>query len=345
MEIATQLLSWYDQNARPLPWRGNHDPYIIWVSEIIFQQTRIEQGTGYYLRFVARFPTLASLASADEDEVLRLWQGLGYYSRARNMLYTARLIQDQMGGKFPDVFDSIRTLKGIGDYTASCIASICFNQVHAAVDGNVYRVLSRLFAEFLPIDSPAGKRRFKQLAQELISADRPGDFNEAMMDLGATICKPRLPMCPDCPLKDFCRAHKMMRETEFPLKKPAKKNAGSILNYFLVQTGDQILIRKRQGKGIWEGMYELPMLEGDLDQDSLVAECRELWGITADSPSEIYRIKHQLSHKNLDIRFYSLRNAGYKPDETTLLSVTKEEISSYPFPKPLADFLETLPTD
>jgi len=188
LNLASLLLTWYDQNGRTLPWRGSRDPYIIWVSEIIFQQTRIEQGTGYFLRFADRFPTLDSLAGAEEDEVLRLWQGLGYYSRARNLLFTARYIRENLDGKFPEDFNTIKKLKGIGDYTASCIASICFGQTHAAVDGNVYRVLSRLFADSMSIDTQAGKLHFKKLAQQLISRERPGDFNEALMDLGATVC-------------------------------------------------------------------------------------------------------------------------------------------------------------
>jgi A/G-specific adenine glycosylase len=343
LEFSQIILDWYDRNARSLPWRGSHDPYVIWVSEIIFQQTRIEQGTGYFLRFMNRFPTLADLASAGEDEVLRLWQGLGYYSRARNMLVTARFIQAELSGRFPEDFDEIRKLKGIGDYTASCIASICFGKVHAAVDGNVYRVLSRAFADRVPVDSAAGKVHYKKLAQELISRDRPGDFNEAMMDLGATVCKPRSPLCDACPLNASCKARKQSIQAELPVKSPALKRSASVMNYFLVHPGNRIVIRKRIGAGIWKGLYEFPMVPGDLNTADLVSECRESYGLEIGTVKEISRIRHILSHTELDIRFYLAGTvATGEPLGEGLLSVSPGDVGNYPFPKPLVDFLEGL---
>ncbi|MFA5814718.1 MAG: A/G-specific adenine glycosylase [Bacteroidales bacterium] len=343
MDPASLLLSWYDQNRRTLPWRGSRDPYIIWVSEIIFQQTRIEQGTGYFLRFADRFPTLDSLAAAEEDEVLRLWQGLGYYSRARNLHFTARYIQENFGGKFPEDFDSIKKLKGIGDYTASCIASICFGQTHAAVDGNVYRVLSRLFADSMPIDTQAGKLHFKKLAQQLISRERPGDFNEALMDLGATVCKPRSPSCTICPVNSLCQANKKKIQMEFPVKAPAREKSGSIINYLLINAENHIVINKRSGKGIWKGLYELPMIPGELEPVDLAAECLELYGLKVDSLTEIRRVKHLLTHTELDIRFYSAQTeTAYNQTDNNLLSVPIGKIEQYPFPKPLVDFLSSL---
>jgi A/G-specific adenine glycosylase len=340
LNFTSALLSWYDQHARALPWRGSRDPYIIWVSEIIFQQTRIEQGTGYFLRFTERLPDLASLAAAEEDEVLRLWQGLGYYSRARNMLFTARHIRENLGGIFPSDFDSIKKLKGVGDYTASCIASICFGQVHAAVDGNVYRVLSRLSAEKTPIDSTRGQILFKKLAQQLISLDRPGDFNEAIMDLGATVCKPRNPACSVCPAMTMCKAYEMNLQAELPVKAPALKKSASVMNYLLLKKGEDILIQKREGKGIWNGLYELPMVPGDLDTSALVAECISLYGFEPGEMKEINRVKHVLSHAELDIRFYEIKaNIPVSLSETRLLLVPAKSIDQYPFPKPLVDFL------
>lgn len=342
MELASVLLTWYDQNRRSLPWRGSRDPYIIWVSEIIFQQTRIEQGTGYFLRFVDRFPTLASLAAANEDDVLRLWQGLGYYSRARNLLSTAQYIQEKLEGKFPVDFGSIMKLKGIGDYTASCIASICFGQIHAAVDGNVYRVLSRLYIDSMPIDSQAGKLHFKKLAQRLISHERPGDFNEALMDLGATVCKPRSPSCTICPLCGFCQANEMKIQMKFPVKAPARKRSGSVINYLLINPINHIVIQKRKGRGIWKGLYELPMVPGDLEPLDLAAECLELYGLKVDSLTEIRRVKHLLTHAELDIRFYlALTETSNNQTDNNLLSVPVGEIAQYPFPKPLVDFLKS----
>ncbi len=339
MDIASLLLTWYDRNGRTLPWRGSRDPYIIWVSEIIFQQTRIEQGTGYFLRFADRFPTLSSLAAAEEDEVLRLWQGLGYYSRARNLLFTARYIQENLGGRFPEDFDSIKKLKGIGDYTASCIASICFGQPHAAVDGNVYRVLSRFYTDAMPIDTQSGKLHFKKLAQQLISRERPGDFNEALMDLGATVCKPRSPSCPICPVNSLCLAYEKKIQMEFPVKAPAVKRSGAVINYLLINPENHIMINKRKGKGIWKGLYELPMIPGELEPADIAAECLELYGLKIDSLTEIRRVKHLLTHTELDIRFFS---AHTDQADNHLLTVPVEKITKYPFPKPLVDFLHSI---
>lgn len=340
MDFTTLLLGWYDLNARQLPWRGSKDPYIIWVSEIIFQQTRIGQGTGYFLRFVERFPTLGSLAASEEDEVLRLWQGLGYYSRARNMLYTARDIQENRNGRFPEDFDSILSLRGVGDYTASCIASICFGQAHAALDGNVYRVLSRLYADRTPADATAGKLHYKNRAQALISRLRPGDFNEAMMDLGATICKPGSPLCGDCPVGIHCLAYERGIQAELPVRLPAAKRSGSVINYLVIRPENHIVIRKRIGKGIWKGLYELPMVAGELEPDEIAAECLEVYGLEIAAPVEIRRVKHQLTHADLDIRFYSaVTQSDLNQQDANLLSVPMNKVADYPFPKPLVDFL------
>jgi len=340
LDFSDLLLTWYDQHGRSLPWRGSHDPYIIWVSEIIFQQTRIEQGTGYFLRFVERFPDLVSLALANEDEVLRLWQGLGYYSRARNMLFTARYLCENYEGVFPEDFKSINQLKGIGDYTASCITSICYGQPHAAVDGNVYRVLSRVFADATPIDTPSGKAHFKHLAQKLISIPRPGDFNEALMDLGATICKPRSPSCSVCPLINLCHSEKSGTQIQFPVKSPSRKKSTAVMNYLLINPGKEVVISKREGNGIWRGLYELPMVPGDIDPGNFAAECMELYGLKIDEPAEITRVRHLLSHTELDIRFFSARaeTESIKPGQH-LMIVAASDIQQYPFPKPLVDFL------
>lgn len=323
MQIGPPLLGWYDQHRRSLPWRGSREPYVIWISEIIFQQTRIGQGTSYFLRFIGRFPDILSLARAEEDEVLRLWQGLGYYSRARNLMVTARKIREEYNGKFPSDFKLISALKGIGDYTASCITSICFGLPHAAVDGNVYRVLSRLYADSTAINSGAGKKRFKELAQSLITPERPGDFNEAMMDLGAMVCTPRSPNCNECPLSGLCKANASGCQSYFPVKKVARDRSRRLMEYVLVQSGEKILVRKRTGSGIWKGLYELP---------SPVSG-------TSGLP-EISRIIHPLSHADLDIRFYNAVEAGTDiAADPDLIWIGIDEISSYPFPKPLADFL------
>ncbi len=323
MQIGLQLLEWYDINRRSLPWRGSRDPYVIWISEIIFQQTRIGQGTSYFLRFIERFPDIRSLAEAEEDEVLRLWQGLGYYSRARNLMTTARNIQADYAGQFPSDFKQISELKGIGDYTASCITSICYRMPHAAVDGNVYRVLSRLYADLTVINSGAGKKRFKALAQSLITPQRPGDFNEAMMDLGAMVCTPRSPLCQECPLSTLCQAFASGTQSSFPVKTVARSRSVRLMEYVLIQSDNRLLVRKRTGSGIWKGLYELPAPAPG-----------------APGLPEISRIVHPLSHADLDIRFYS--TGENEPDvaaDQDLIWIGLKEISQYPFPKPLADFL------
>ncbi|MFH0760696.1 MAG: A/G-specific adenine glycosylase [Bacteroidota bacterium] len=324
MQIGPDLLDWYDKNRRSLPWRGSRNPYVIWISEIIFQQTRIGQGTSYFLRFIERFPDILSLALAEEDEVLRLWQGLGYYSRARNLMSTARKIMTDYNGQFPSDFKLISELKGIGDYTASCITSICFQMPNAAVDGNVFRVLSRLFADSTPINSGAGKKRFKELAQSLITPDRPGDFNEAMMDLGAMICTPRSPICLECPLTRLCKAYSSTTQVSYPVKTAGRMRSVRLMEYVLVKSDERILVRKRTGAGIWKGLYELPSPASG-----------------ASGLPEISRIIHPLSHADLDIRFYQTG----EPDtdvaaEKDLIWIEIEKISQYPFPKPLADFIK-----
>ncbi|HBB91897.1 MAG: A/G-specific adenine glycosylase [Bacteroidetes bacterium GWF2_49_14] len=319
--FAGLLLAWYDLNKRSLPWRGSKDPYRIWISEIIFQQTRIGQGTSYYLRFIDLFPDIQSLAEADEDQVLGAWQGLGYYSRARNLLYTARLIMEKHAGVFPVDFHEIAASKGVGNYTASCIASICYGQVEAAVDGNVYRVLSRMYADFTPVNSGPARKRFRAFAQDLIDPERPGDFNEAMMDLGSMLCTPRSPKCNQCPVRESCKAFALGVQTELPVKTLSQKRSLREINYLLVESAGQLLIKKRKGPGIWQGLYDLP----------------ESLGRNEDL---IKKIMHPLSHVDLSISFYKPREDAVRlAEEPECIWIPKEKISQYPFPKPLADFL------
>ncbi len=319
--FAGLLLAWYDLNKRSLPWRGSKDPYKIWISEIIFQQTRIGQGTSYYLRFIDLFPDIQSLAEATENQVLSAWQGLGYYSRARNLLYSARLIMEKHGGIFPVFFDEISALKGVGDYTASCIASICYKQVEAAVDGNVYRVLSRMCADYTPINTGPARKRFRTFAQNLIDPERPGDFNEAMMDLGSMICTPRSPKCSICPVSALCKAFALEVQAELPVKTPSRKRSVREIDYLLVESAGQLLIKKRMGTGIWQGLYDLPESRGR-------------------NEDLIKKILHPLSHVDLSISFYKPSEEALRlAEEPECIWIPKEKISQYPFPKPLADFL------
>jgi len=316
------LLAWYDNNRRSLPWRGSRDPYVIWVSEIIFQQTRISQGTSYFLRFMERFPDIHALASADEEEVLKVWQGLGYYSRARNMHFTARFLEKTNKGRFPEDHAQITALKGIGDYTASCITSICFSHPDAAVDGNVFRVLSRVRADATPINSSPAHRIFKEYASGLIDPARPGDFNEAMMDLGAMVCTPTSPGCRECPVSGFCEAFRRGEQASFPVKTRIERRKPVEINYVMIESGSRIMIRKRRGPGIWKGLYDLPEIP-----------------VPAGEP--VSTLLHPLTHRDLLIRFYK---TGYVPAETAaepdVQWIDKSELGEYPFPKPVADFLD-----
>lgn len=256
-----QLLAWFAQHHRPLPWKGERDPYKIWLSEIILQQTRVEQGLPYYHRFTARYPTVHHLANAPEDEVLKLWEGLGYYARARNLHFTAKYISDQLKGKFPDTFANIRALKGVGDYTAAAIASFAFDLPHAVLDGNVYRVLARYFGNETPIDTPHAKKEFAALAQQLLDPARPGDYNQAIMDFGATHCTPQQPKCPSCPLQNHCVALRTERVATLPAKSRAPVKKDRFFLYLVPQFQGDTFVRKRTDKDIWQNLWEFPMLE------------------------------------------------------------------------------------
>ena len=262
MNFAKLLVSWYLDNRRPLPWRSTTDPYRIWLSEIILQQTRVDQGKPYYLSFVKSFPKVEDLASASEEEVLKLWQGLGYYSRARNLHASAKYVSNVLRGIFPSNYKDLLALKGVGDYTASAIASICYGEPVAVVDGNVYRVLSRIYGIDTPINSTEGVRQFKQLAQELLDKKDPATFNQGIMEFGATHCKPQNPLCDSCHFAAKCIAYNQNRIAELPVKLKKQKVKSRHFNYlvFISDKGETIL-EQRKGKGIWEGLYECPLVE------------------------------------------------------------------------------------
>lgn len=313
------LLPWYREHRRALPWRGTKDPYRIWLSEVILQQTRVDQGLAYWQRFVQRYPTVTDLAAAQEDAVLKLWQGLGYYSRARNLLTAARQVAADFGGRFPPTHAELLKLKGVGDYTASAIASICFGEPDAVVDGNVYRVLARAFGIDTPIDSTEGRRRFKALAQELISADHPGDHNQAVMELGATVCTPKNYACPLCPLQARCIAFATGRIDDLPVKSGITKTRDRFFNYLHIQTRKGLYLRQRTGKDIWQGLWELPLVEseGPLTRKRLLAQLGQGWRVL--SRSEV--MKHVLSHQVIHAVFWEVvPPKGHTPTEWTAVS-------------------------
>lgn len=259
--FSRSILAWFDQNHRPLPWKGEKDPYKIWLSEIILQQTRVEQGLPYYNKFIERYPSVRHLADAPEDEVLKLWEGLGYYTRARNLHTTAKYIAGELDGKFPDTYQTIRKLKGIGDYTAAAIASFAYNLPYAALDGNVFRVLSRYFGIATPAGTAVAKNEFQLLARQLLDPNRPGDFNQATMDFGATHCTPKQPRCSSCPLNTHCVAFRLGKVSEFPAKTKAPARKKRYFIYLVADLKGDTLIQKRKKKDIWQNLYEFPFLE------------------------------------------------------------------------------------
>ncbi len=256
-----QLLQWAATQDRPMPWKGERDPYRIWLSEVILQQTRVEQGWPYYLRFVENYPTVHHLADAPEDAVMKLWEGLGYYSRARNLHATAKHVANELEGQFPDSYLGLLTLKGVGEYTAAAIASFAYDLPHAVLDGNVYRVLARYFGIETPTDAPAAKREFSALANALLDTARPAAFNQAMMDFGATVCTPAQPRCPVCPLQADCTAYRLNKVAELPRKSKAKARKDRFFVYAVFRYRGDTFIQQRIAQDIWQNLYEFPLLE------------------------------------------------------------------------------------
>ena len=303
--VSDILLSWFAREGRDLPWRRTRDPYRIWLSEVILQQTRVAQGLEYYLRFTERFPDIAALAAAPEDEVLKLWQGLGYYSRARNLHAAARQVMSRFGGVFPATYGEVRALPGVGDYTAAAVCSIVYDAPCAVLDGNVYRVLARLFDIGIPIDTTAGKRTFAELAQSQLDMRCPGRYNQAVMDFGALQCTPAQPGCADCPLAARCLALAAGTVAERPVKQAKTKVRDRWFNYLHVTCGGQTLLHRRGGGDIWQGLYEFPLIETDKAADfaelAATAAFRELlgngrWHLRRSVTMPGHQLSHQLLH-------------------------------------------------
>ncbi|WP_299063110.1 A/G-specific adenine glycosylase [uncultured Polaribacter sp.] len=345
MKFSNTLIYWYLQNNRELPWRKTKNPYFIWLSEIMLQQTRVAQGLSYYLKFTSSFPTVFDLANADESNVLKMWQGLGYYSRARNLHYSAKIIANELNGEFPTTYKEIIKLKGIGDYTASAIASICFNEPTAVVDGNVYRVLSRYYGINTPINSTKGIKEFKILAQSLIDTEQPGTFNQAIMDFGALHCKPQNPLCDSCPLADSCVAFEKKLTKELPIKEKKIKIKKRFFNFIVVKTADNnTIIEERKGKGIWQGLYQFPLIESNknLNKEDLIDtdNFKNLFpDETTISLFNSKEIVHKLSHQHLYTQFWIVETKKHKNATTPW-----HNIEDFPVPILIANFLQALDT-
>lgn len=347
MFLSDQLIFWYQTHQRNLPWRRTNNPYFIWLSEIILQQTRIEQGRAYYDAFVSKYPTLNDLANTKEESVLRLWQGLGYYSRARNLLHAAKTIQQKHKGVFPKDYKQILELKGIGPYTAAAIASFSYNLPHAVVDGNVYRFLARYFAIETPINTTKGQKEFHLLAQKILNPEKSGLHNQAIMEFGALQCKPQNPNCIDCPLKESCLAFAQKKVAVLPKKQGKIKVSNRYFNYFVVSnTNNEFLLKKRTEKDVWFQLYDFPLLETEKTLSELELTENQIistfFQINDFIIHKIYPEKiHLLSHQRLHLRFIHLIMNNYTPKKEFRFFSDKE-IQSLPLPRPIEQFFKQL---
>ncbi|PQB05679.1 A/G-specific adenine glycosylase [Aureitalea marina] len=343
-QFSNSLIAWYLENARILPWRSTRDPYLVWLSEIILQQTRVDQGMPYYNRFSQAFPTVHHLADASEETVFKLWQGLGYYSRARNLHFTAKYVSNELDGVFPTSYSELIKLKGVGDYTASAIASICSDEAQAVVDGNVYRVLSRVFGLDTPIDTTLGKRQFRELAQQLIDPKQPGTYNQAIMEFGARYCVPRNPTCEGCIFQSKCVGYKLGKVGELPVKKGKTKVRPVYHNYLVVTSEDgKTLLEKREGRGIWQGLYQFPMTESDQPigsalPDTVLELYQSKYGLRSVIRYKEEPVIHLLSHRKIYAHFWILQTEELKKE-----GVDYSRIEEFAVPVLLDNFIREFP--
>lgn len=346
-KIRRILADWYAVNKRELPWRQIKDPYKIWISEIILQQTRVNQGFDYYIRFIKRFPDVKSLAESDEQEVLKYWQGLGYYSRARNLHKAAKIIQNHFNGTFPNNYKEIISLPGIGEYTAAAISSFAFNLPYAAVDGNIFRVLSRLTGDDTPIDTSSGKKLFTETAQNLLDKSEPGIHNQAIMEFGALQCTPSSPNCTSCPLQIFCVAYKQKTTALLPVKKGKTKVTTRYFNYLFIKNDKFTYLQKRTGKDIWMNLYEFPLIETDksIDFEGLLKHESFVTlfdGVKIRFENKTICKKHILSHRIIYAVFYTINinseNENFRRFEKIMIS----ELEHYPTSRLTELFLEEI---
>ncbi|MCF8423046.1 MAG: A/G-specific adenine glycosylase [Bacteroidia bacterium] len=342
--ISNNLISWYKKNKRDLPWRHTNNPYKIWLSEIILQQTQVIQGINYYLKFTENFPTVIDLANAPEDKVMRLWQGLGYYSRARNLHASAKFIRENHQGKFPNNYEAIKELKGVGDYTAAAISSFAFGLPHAVVDGNVYRVLSRLFNIDIPIYSSQGKKEFQILADELLNKKQPALHNSAIMEFGALWCKPQNPKCEDCPLQGNCLAFENDTVKMLPVKDKKIKIKNRHLHYFIFNYKDNVYIQKRTEKDIWQNLYEFFLIETQNETDAEVMLKNEVLNSLVKD-FEVVCVtqskKHILSHQHLYGTFYEL-TIKTPLKLNSLIKIKREDLNKFGVPQLITKYLHKI---
>lgn len=338
------LLQWNNNdNNREMPWKNEKDPYKIWLSEIILQQTRVEQGWDYYKKFIAEYPTISKLVKAPERKIFKMWEGLGYYTRCKNLIETSKFIWKEKKGKFPDTYEEILSLKGVGPYTAAAIASFAFNLPHAVVDGNVFRVLSRFFGIHADTESTEGKRIFETIANELLDKETPGIYNQAIMDFGAVICKPKNPQCSICPLKTKCVANLQGITDKLPVKNSRIKKRSRWFYYFIIVYNKRFFVRKRGAGDIWENLYEFVLLEAPqkmtvekLKKTTVLRDLTNKYKMVNTGDSKSY--KQQLTHQTIQGCFFHLR-AKKKMSLNTYKTVTLKELKKLPFPKFITGYL------
>jgi A/G-specific adenine glycosylase len=340
-------MQWYEDNKRDLPWRNTDDPYLIWVSEVILQQTRVEQGLPYYQRFTERFPDLGSLAAAGEDEVMKIWQGLGYYSRAINMLRSARMICQDRHSEFPASYDEIMQLNGVGDYSASAISSIAYGESRPAVDGNVLRVVARHEGILEPVRTTAGRNKVKEILAGYIDKEQPGIFNQAMMELGAIVCRPKQPLCPVCPVSETCYALRKGVISDLPKSSKPGRSKVSFFNYLVIFSKERnenyIWLKKRTDDDIWKHLYDFFLIETEHECSTDELKTLEEWKMIAGkyglkTGPAVVKIRHMLTHRELRLKFIPVSSDNF--DHHGYLKVSINEIHKYPIPRPVENFLK-----
>lgn len=331
MSAFKPLIKWFKANKRDLPWRDIKDPYLIWLSEVILQQTRVEQGLPYYLKFAESYPTVSDLAAAPEKDIMKLWQGLGYYRRATNMHHTAKEVMKQFNGKFPSAYDNLIRLKGIGPYTAAAVSSFAANESRAVLDGNVFRVLSRYFGISEPINSTAGKNIFTTTAEQVLNKQFPAIHNQAMMELGAMVCTPRTPKCEQCVIRDGCFAGTRGEQLQFPVKIKKQAPRNRYFNYLIAQSGDSILIKQRNEEGIWHKLYEPPLIESAhvANATEIINHVltQQIAGKTKAPLQKLFETKHQLTHQTIHARFWLMKPEKLTAAQAKSLGYVKVSIS------------------
>lgn len=339
------IISWYNLNKRDLPWRNETEPFKIWLSEIILQQTQVAQGLNYYLKFTERFLDIHELASASEEEILKLWQGLGYYSRARNLHFAAKYVSSELNGEFPNTYAEIIKLKGVGHYTAAAVASFAFNEKVAVLDGNVYRVLSRVFGISEPINTTSGEKLFRELSVKMLPSIDVDTYNQAIMEFGALQCVPASPNCEECPMSSHCNAYEKGTVSDLPVKLKKTKVKPLHIHFFIIKRDGKLWLRKREEKAIWQNLWEFPNItsESELEVGEAISQWQKLSGMTSLTILKtVVAEKHLLSHKRIFSQFHLITGEGELPSELgTAISI--EEYESFPVHRLMSRFIEQNP--